>query len=210
VARLLRSSSRFNRAFYYDYVQHYEEEEGQNEKHEHEHEHEHVRNENQQQHSSHDFQKRTRRRTEPSKAKPSRALDSVRGRSSRRYYHQSHTNLRKEEDTAERCVPGSVKDRSRYSKVNGADLYVVRITKKGMGCARPCWRCIDWCQWAGIKRIFHWNAIEGRFLCVKVGADVDGDSGGCLYQTQADRRLFESRVCDPGTGERRRTLIVQG
>ncbi|KAH8114822.1 hypothetical protein DFH11DRAFT_1840857 [Phellopilus nigrolimitatus] len=47
--------------------------------------------------------------------------------------------------------------RRRDPRANGADIYVARITKSGCGNARPCWRCLEWCKWAGIKRIFHWN-----------------------------------------------------
>ncbi|KAG7443219.1 uncharacterized protein BT62DRAFT_953671 [Guyanagaster necrorhizus] len=75
--------------------------------------------------------------------------------------------------------------RCRFSKITGADLYVVRTTKSGMGCARPCWRCIDWCDWAGIKRIFHWSESDGTFCCLKVA-----DAKSTPYETQADVRLF--------------------
>ncbi|KAK0216287.1 hypothetical protein IW262DRAFT_1439503 [Armillaria fumosa] len=75
--------------------------------------------------------------------------------------------------------------RRRFSKITGADLYVVRTTKNGMGCARPCWRCIDWCDWAGIKRIFYWNESDGTFCCLKVA-----DAKNTRYETQADVRLF--------------------
>jgi len=47
--------------------------------------------------------------------------------------------------------------RSR-TRVNGADIYVVRTTKKGLGNAKPCWRCLEWCRWAGVRRIFYWDA----------------------------------------------------
>ncbi|EIW76547.1 hypothetical protein CONPUDRAFT_168399, partial [Coniophora puteana RWD-64-598 SS2] len=69
--------------------------------------------------------------------------------------------------------------------VNGADIYVARVVKQGLGSARPCWRCVKWCYWSGVKRIFHWNASEGRFDVIKVN-DLEG---GC-YETQADTRLF--------------------
>ncbi|KAK0457064.1 uncharacterized protein EV420DRAFT_1272020 [Desarmillaria tabescens] len=75
--------------------------------------------------------------------------------------------------------------RRRFSKITGADLYVVRTTKSGMGCARPCWRCIDWCDWAGIKRIFYWSEGDGAFCCLKVA-----DAKSTRYETQADIRLF--------------------
>ena len=44
------------------------------------------------------------------------------------------------------------------TRVNGADIYVVRTTKKGLGNAKPCWRCLEWCRWAGVRRIFYWDA----------------------------------------------------
>ncbi|KAK0477039.1 hypothetical protein IW261DRAFT_1635650 [Armillaria novae-zelandiae] len=74
--------------------------------------------------------------------------------------------------------------RRRFSKITGADLYVVRTTKNGMGCARPCWRCIDWCDWAGIKRIFYWSESDRAFCCLKIA-----DAKNTRYETQADVRL---------------------
>ncbi|KAF8512783.1 hypothetical protein JB92DRAFT_3083288 [Gautieria morchelliformis] len=76
--------------------------------------------------------------------------------------------------------------RRRDPKVNGADLYVARITKHGVGNAKPCWRCIEWCKWAGVKRIFHFVGDAGQFNVVKVNearSDV-------TYETHADVRLF--------------------
>ena len=79
--------------------------------------------------------------------------------------------------------------RRRDPRANGADIYVARFTKNGMGSAKPCWRCIEWCRWAGVKRIFHWDADEGRFVVVKVN---DAQSG--QYETHADIRLFAGLV----------------
>lgn len=79
--------------------------------------------------------------------------------------------------------------RRRDSKVNGADLYVARITKTGCGDARPCWRCLEWCRWAGIKRIFHWNKETNTFDVVKVNSAL-----GSMYETHADQRLFAGLV----------------
>ena len=79
--------------------------------------------------------------------------------------------------------------RRRDPRVNGADIYVARFTRNGMGSANPCWRCIEWCRWAGVKRIFHWDADEGRFLVVKVNGAPSGQ-----YETQADTRLFAGMV----------------
>ncbi|KAL4254643.1 hypothetical protein ABKN59_004454 [Abortiporus biennis] len=76
--------------------------------------------------------------------------------------------------------------RRRDSKVNGADIYVARFTKNGgMGNAKPCWRCLEWSRWAGIKRILYWNNEAGKFDVVKVNGANNG-----LYETQADIRLF--------------------
>ena len=58
--------------------------------------------------------------------------------------------------------------RRRDPRINGADIYVARVTKVGMGSAKPCWRCVEWCRWAGVKRIFHWNGEDGKFDMVKV------------------------------------------
>ncbi|KAK7055522.1 CMP/dCMP-type deaminase domain-containing protein [Favolaschia claudopus] len=90
-------------------------------------------------------------------------------------------------------VTGKQQRRSQqqHSKLNGCDLYVCRTTKKGeFGCSKPCWRCVSWCRWAGIKRIFHWSVEEGRFICLKVG---DASVAEC-YETVADVRLVRSRA----------------
>ncbi|KAH8077087.1 hypothetical protein BXZ70DRAFT_902471 [Cristinia sonorae] len=77
----------------------------------------------------------------------------------------------------------------RDPRMNGADLYVARVTKQGMGCAKPCWRCLEWARWAGIKRIFHWDEGLGRFEVVKVNA-VQVEP----YGTSSDVRLFAGLV----------------
>lgn len=79
--------------------------------------------------------------------------------------------------------------RRRQSRVNGADIYVARMTKSGTGSAKPCWRCLEWCRWAGVKRVFHWNSEEGKFDVVKVNGD-----GRENYETRADGRLFAGKV----------------
>ncbi|OBZ74366.1 hypothetical protein A0H81_05492 [Grifola frondosa] len=81
--------------------------------------------------------------------------------------------------------------RRRDPRVNGADIYVARFTKNGTGTAKPCWRCLEWCRWAGVKRIFHWNAVEGRFEVVKVNSAQNGQ-----YETHADIRLFAGLGCE--------------
>jgi hypothetical protein len=82
--------------------------------------------------------------------------------------------------------------RRRDPRINGADIYVARVTKVGMGSARPCWRCVEWCRWAGVKRIFHWNGEDGKFDVVKVNTAVRDQ-----YETHADVRLFAGMVRSP-------------
>lgn len=80
--------------------------------------------------------------------------------------------------------------RRRDPRMNGADIYVARVTKHGMGCAKPCWRCLEWARWAGVKRIFHWDESQGRFEVMKVNAiQVE------RYGTHSDVRLFAGLVC---------------
>ena len=79
--------------------------------------------------------------------------------------------------------------RRRNARVNGSDLYVARFTKDGMGSAKPCWRCLEWSRWAGVKRIFHWNADKNRFDVVKVNNERCEP-----YETHSDIRLFRGAV----------------
>ena len=95
------------------------------------------------------------------------------------------------------------------SKVSGADLYVARMTRSGMlGNAMPCWRCLEWCKWAGVKRVFHYAIDEevmedeggcasskgkgkesrrgGKWVCVKVN-EVNPED---CYWTQGDGRIL--------------------
>ncbi|KAJ6463565.1 hypothetical protein C8R45DRAFT_840962 [Mycena sanguinolenta] len=94
------------------------------------------------------------------------------------------------------AVPGGVpqgfrRGRSRFPKLNGCDLYVCRIRADGgFGCSKPCWRCVDWCAWAGIRRIFHWSVEEERFICLKVR---DASQAEC-YETTADVRFLRARA----------------
>ena len=81
--------------------------------------------------------------------------------------------------------------RRRDPRVNGADLYVVRVNKGGTGAAKPCWRCVRWCAWSGVKRIFHWDPAVGRFEVLK----VNGAEGADVYETSSDARLFAGAVC---------------
>nr|GAT47965.1 predicted protein [Mycena chlorophos] len=80
--------------------------------------------------------------------------------------------------------------RIRLAKLNGADLYVCRVTRSGeLACSKPCWRCIEWCAWAGIKRIFHWSVLEQRFICLKV---AEAAATHDCYETVMDSRLLAS------------------
>ena len=54
-----------------------------------------------------------------------------------------------------------------------------------MGTAKPCWRYVEWCRWAGIERIFHWNGEYGKFDMVKVNT-AERDQ----YETHGDIRLY--------------------
>lgn len=83
------------------------------------------------------------------------------------------------------------RDHCRDSKLRGCDLYVARISKCGQasGKAAPCWRCIQWSKWAGVKRIYHWNEENGRFEAIKLN---DPDVGNA-YETTSDG--FLSSVC---------------
>jgi len=69
----------------------------------------------------------------------------------------------------------SPRPRRPRTRVNGADIYVVRTTKKGLGNAKPCWRCLEWCRWAGVRRIFYWDASVG---------DDDDDDGDRLSSSE--------------------------
>ncbi|KAF8510467.1 hypothetical protein BU17DRAFT_22592, partial [Hysterangium stoloniferum] len=104
-----------------------------------------------------------------------------------------HRSGPEDEEDVPHALNESVRQRSgrrRDPRVNGADLYVARITKHGLGNARPCWRCVEWCRWAGVKRIFHYNAESGKFDVVKVN-EARGDT---TYETHADGRLFAGMV----------------
>lgn len=113
----------------------------------------------------------------------------------------------------------STSDRSKYgsagkqancrTRVTGSDLYVVRLTRSGaFGNAMPCWRCLEWCKWAGVKRIFHYTiedmadstvndgvgsnpcgrkeSRKGRWVCIKVN---EATPESC-YWTQGDGKIL--------------------
>ncbi|KAF8326042.1 uncharacterized protein EI90DRAFT_3071277 [Cantharellus anzutake] len=85
--------------------------------------------------------------------------------------------------------PPSYDARRRNPKINGADLYVVRITPGGgTGPSKPCARCIEWCRWAGIKRVFHWDGKSSMFEVAKVS-----DESG-IYVTPADIKLRNGTI----------------
>lgn len=81
--------------------------------------------------------------------------------------------------------------RRRDPRVNGADLYVVRVSKAGTGSAKPFWRCVRWCPWSDVKRIFHRDPVLGRFGVLKANG-----TEGCVYETSSDARLFAGAVCE--------------
>jgi hypothetical protein len=79
----------------------------------------------------------------------------------------------------------------RLSRANGADIYVTCVGRGGvLGTAHPCARCVQWCAWAGIRRVFHWSPTTHRFEVVKV-ADA---KTSVVYATTADRRLASGLV----------------
>ncbi|KAJ7630114.1 hypothetical protein DFH06DRAFT_1480194 [Mycena polygramma] len=117
---------------------------------------------------------------------PSRHYPHHQGQEAAPAYEQGHDPV-----CAGAWDPVRKQGRSRYSKLNGCDLYVCRVTKNGeFGCSKPCWRCVDWCAWAGIRRIFHWSMVEGRFICLKVG---DASKAEC-YETITDLRYLKARA----------------
>lgn len=84
-----------------------------------------------------------------------------------------------------------VEDRRRAVRCNGTVLYVARMLKGGgTGPAAPCDRCLHWCVWAGVKRIFHWDGDSRQWVRVHVGEAAR--EGG--YSTAADTRLAAGLV----------------
>jgi hypothetical protein len=99
---------------------------------------------------------------------------------------------------------GTRKHNNGRSRVTGSDLYVVRLTRSGaFGNAMPCWRCMEWCKWAGVKRVFHYSVspVEdlvadakgsgsktqiGKWECVKVNEARPED----CYWTQGDGKIL--------------------
>ncbi|QRV99529.1 deoxycytidylate deaminase (dCMP deaminase) [Ceratobasidium sp. AG-Ba] len=83
---------------------------------------------------------------------------------------------------------GSWNSNKRNKRTNGTDIYVVRVASgtTPVGSARPCARCLFWCYWAGIRRVFYWDASAGGFVSVKpLEVDI------MAYVTQADRKIAD-------------------
>jgi hypothetical protein len=57
----------------------------------------------------------------------------------------------------------SLELRRRDLRVNGADLYVARVTKNGMGNAKPCWRCLEWCKWSGVCDLHIFRVVRHTY-----------------------------------------------
>ena len=55
--------------------------------------------------------------------------------------------------------------------------------RRGQGAT--VWRCVEWCRWADVKRIFHWNGEDCKFEVVKVNTAERNQ-----YETHGDVRLF--------------------
>ncbi|KAF8604371.1 hypothetical protein BDV93DRAFT_544069 [Ceratobasidium sp. AG-I] len=117
----------------------------------------------------------------------------------------------------------------RNTRTNGADIYVARVRlprstsqdsatsdsdpesedtryATPVGSARPCTRCLMWCHWAGIRRVFYWSTFDaesgdssgtkasqaGRFVCIKPAEalrNISLGGNGEEYVTQADLRI---------------------
>lgn len=161
VARLLRSSSRFNRPS----------SNVSNDR------HRHMKAD----HGPLSISRRSQRRSRASNIPLHTRSDKTQRRSA--IERSAENESRNKDDHARQRRMSSI---VRLPRVNGADLYVVRTTKAALACAKPCWRCVEWCRWAGIRRIFHWDPTSASFKCIKVS-----DAMIEHYQTQADQRLSE-------------------
>jgi hypothetical protein len=69
-----------------------------------------------------------------------------------------------------------------HGRTNGADIYVVRTNAAGPADAAPCARCLAWCTWSGVRRVFFWSAARGSFACARVA-----QPGESVYATRSDR-----------------------
>lgn len=100
--------------------------------------------------------------------------------------NQSHGRLNRQLQLQHRPDVKMWESRRRDPRVNGADLYVARFTKNGLGPAKPCGRCLEWCRWAGVKRIFHWDPDakpHGKWDVLKVNDPENA------YLTHADVKI---------------------
>jgi hypothetical protein len=89
------------------------------------------------------------------------------------------------------CGKNKLNGHHRSSRANGADIYVARVGRGGLlGTAHPCARCVQWCAWAGIRRVFHWSPATHRFEVIKVAYAKTS----AVYATSADRRLASGLV----------------
>ncbi|PWN44934.1 hypothetical protein IE81DRAFT_345312 [Ceraceosorus guamensis] len=55
--------------------------------------------------------------------------------------------------------------------------------------SRPCWRCIQWCRWAGIKRAF-WTTKDGRWEGAKISDLVAGSSSFHITRAEMQSQLW--------------------
>jgi hypothetical protein len=100
-------------------------------------------------------------------------------------------NMKPDYASGKGCGKNEPNGHHRSSRANGADIYVARVGRGGvLGTAHPCARCVQWCGWAGIRRVFHWSPTTHRFEVVKV-ADA---KTSVVYATTADRRLASGMV----------------
>lgn len=120
------------------------------------------------------------------------------------------------------CSRGAV---AHESRVRGADIYVVRLMQDTESKAkardqkrrwsskpcgdtgateseplryadsRPCWRCLEWMRWAGIKRV-SWTNDKGEWMSGKVMDLLYGSSGDqvSLHLTQYERAAMLMRA----------------
>lgn len=74
--------------------------------------------------------------------------------------------------------------RRHSRRTGGADLYVVRVTTSTgrLGNARPCGRCVAWCEWAGVRRIYYWDEKLNDFEVIRVGREEQ-----VVHVTQSER-----------------------
>jgi hypothetical protein len=131
------------------------------------------------------------RRSRRSPLRPSSAFYSAFHGAGRRKKKSKAPVIELECDVTTEDLKKAPDSRRRDPKVNGADLYVVRVTKSGCGSASPCGRCIKWCEWAGVRRVFHWDGVVGQWVMIKVN---EQSTMGKSYTTNADIRVLDGTV----------------